>query len=161
MWSEESICMENRLYEPGDIPVVILAGGLGTRLREQTEFIPKPMVPIGTRPILWHIMKIYAHFGFRRFIICTGYKGEVIKEYFLHYRFRNSDFTITLGNHEKIEIHSSSTEDDWEVTLADTGVKAMTGARINRVKQYIDTEFFLLTYGDGRNFRKIKRYKIS
>jgi glucose-1-phosphate cytidylyltransferase len=132
-----------------NIPVVILAGGFGTRLREQTEFIPKPMVPIGTRPILWHIMKIYSHYGFKRFIICLGYKGEIIKEYFLHYRIRNSDFTINLGNHEDIHIHNSYPEDNWEVTLADTGLKAMTGARIKRIEKYIDTDRFLLTYGDG------------
>lgn len=132
-----------------DIPVVILAGGLGTRLREQTEFIPKPMVPIGTRPVLWHIMKIYSCYGYKRFIICLGYKGEIIKEYFLHYRIRNSDFTIKLGNREDIHVHSLSREDDWEITLADTGLKAMTGARIKRVEKYIKTDRFLLTYGDG------------
>lgn len=132
-----------------DIPVVILAGGLGTRLREQTEFIPKPMVPIGTRPVLWHIMKIYSCYGYKRFIICLGYKGEIIKEYFLHYRIRNSDFTIKLGNRENIHVHSLSREDDWEITLADTGLKAMTGARIKRVEKYIKTDKFLLTYGDG------------
>ena len=141
-----------------DIPVVILAGGLGTRLREQTEFIPKPMVPIGTRPVLWHIMKIYSCYGYKRFIICLGYKGEIIKEYFLHYRIRNSDFTIKLGNREDIHVHSLSREDDWEITLADTGLKAMTGARISvwKVKwdpqfleKYIKTDRFLLTYGDG------------
>lgn len=132
-----------------NIPVVILAGGFGTRLREQTEFIPKPMVPIGTKPILWHIMKIYSHYGFKRFIICLGYKGELIKEYFLHYKFRNSDFTINLGNHEDISIHSSHNEEDWQVTLADTGLKTMTGARVKGIEKYIDTEYFLLTYGDG------------
>jgi glucose-1-phosphate cytidylyltransferase len=140
-----------------NIPVVILAGGFGTRLREQTEFIPKPMVPIGTRPILWHIMKIYSHYGFKRFIICLGYKGEIIKEYFLHYRIRNSDFTINLGNHEDIHIHNLYREDNWEVTLADTGLKAMTGARIKRIEKYIDTDRFLLTYGDGVANIEIKR----
>ncbi len=132
-----------------NIPVVILAGGFGTRLREQTEFIPKPMVPIGIRPILWHIMKIYSYYGYKRFIICLGYKGDIIKEYFYHYRIRNSDFTINLGNHEDICIHSLYREDDWQVTLADTGLKAMSGARIKRVEKYIDTDRFLLTYGDG------------
>lgn len=130
-----------------DIPVVILAGGFGTRLREQTEFIPKPMVPVGTKPILWHIMKIYSHYGFKRFIICLGYKGEIIKEYFFHYRIRNSDFTINLSN-EAIHVHNSCKE-KWEVTLADTGLKAMTGARIKRIEKYINTDKFLLTYGDG------------
>jgi len=132
-----------------DIPVVILAGGFGTRLREQTEFIPKPMVPIGTRPILWHIMKIYSHYGYKRFIICLGYKGEIIKEFFFHYRIRNSDITINLGDHQNIRIHDLHREDDWEVTLADTGLKAMTGARIKRIEKYIDADRFLLTYGDG------------
>lgn len=132
-----------------NIPVVILAGGFGTRLREQTEFIPKPMVPIGEKPILWHIMKIYSHYGFKRFIVCLGYKGEIIKEYFLHYRIRNSDFTINLSNHEDIYFHDLHSKDDWELTLADTGLKAMTGARIKRIEKYIDTDNFLLTYGDG------------
>ncbi len=133
----------------GDIPVVILAGGSGTRLREQTEFIPKPMVPIGGKPILWHIMKIYSYYGFKRFIICLGYKGEIIKEYFLNYRIRNSDFTINLGNHKDIYIHDLHSKDDWEVTLADTGLKAMTGARVKKIEKYINSDFFLLTYGDG------------
>lgn len=132
-----------------EIPVVILAGGFGTRLREQTEFIPKPMVPIGTRPILWHIMKIYSYYGFKHFIICLGYKGEIIKEYFLHYRFRSSDFTINLGRHEEVTIHNSHAEEDWQVTLADTGLISMTGARIKLIEKYIDTKYFLLTYGDG------------
>ena len=132
-----------------DIPVVILAGGFGTRLREQTEFIPKPMVPIGTKPILWHIMKIYSHYGFKRFIICLGYKGEIIKDYFLQYKFRSNNFTINLGNHEDIRFHSSHNEEDWQVTLADTGLKTMTGARVKGIEKYIDTNYFLLTYGDG------------
>ncbi|HDH51430.1 MAG TPA: glucose-1-phosphate cytidylyltransferase [Nitrospirae bacterium] len=131
------------------MPVVILAGGFGTRLREQTEFIPKPMVPVGTRPILLHIMKIYAHYGYKRFIICLGYKGEIIKDYFLNYKVRNSDFTITLGNHEAIKIHNSFDEEDWDVTLSDTGLRAMTGTRIKRIEKFIDTDYFLLTYGDG------------
>ncbi|MBM4140389.1 MAG: glucose-1-phosphate cytidylyltransferase [Nitrospira sp.] len=131
------------------MPVVILAGGFGTRLREQTEFIPKPMVPVGTKPILWHIMKIYSFYGYKRFIICLGYKGGIIKDYFLNYRMRDCDFTIKLGNHENIRIHNMHREDDWEVTLADTGLKAMTGARIKRIEKYIDTGSFLLTYGDG------------
>lgn len=132
-----------------NFPVVILAGGLGTRLREQTEFIPKPMVPIGTKPILWHIMKIYSHYGFKRFIICLGYKGEIIKDYFLNYRIRNCDFTIKLNNKNDIRIHDQYSTDDWEVTLADTGLKAFTGARVKRIEKYIDTNVFLLTYGDG------------
>ena len=131
------------------IPTVILAGGFGTRLREHTEFIPKPMVPIGTRPILWHIMKIYSHYGHKHFVVCLGYKGNIIKEYFLNYRIINSDFTIDLGNKEDIRIHNMHREDDWKVTLADTGRRAMTGARIKRIEKYIDTDRFFLTYGDG------------
>lgn len=131
------------------MPVVILAGGMGTRLREQTEFMPKPMVPVGTKPILWHIMKIYAHYGFKRFIICLGYKGDTIKDYFLNYRFRNSDFTIDLGRHNNIVFNKAHDTDDWQVTLADTGLRSMTGSRIKQIEKYIDTDSFLLTYGDG------------
>ena len=132
-----------------NLPVVILAGGLGTRLREQTEFMPKPMVPVGTRPILWHIMKIYAYYGFRRFVICLGYKGDTIKDYFLNYRFRNSDFTINLNKHDDIIFNKSHDLDDWQVTLADTGLRSMTGSRIKQIEKLIDTNCFLLTYGDG------------
>jgi glucose-1-phosphate cytidylyltransferase len=132
-----------------NVPVVILAGGLGTRLREQTEFMPKPMVPIGTRPILWHIMKIYSHYGFNRFIVCLGYKGDAIKDYFLNYRFRNSDLTVHLGNHDDIVVNNVHVTDDWQVTLAETGLNTMTGARIKKIRRYIDTHYFLLTYGDG------------
>lgn len=128
-------------------PVVIFAGGLGTRLREETEFRPKPMVPIGGRPILWHIMKIYAHYGFYRFIICLGYKGETIKNYFLNHRLEDVDFTIDIKSGDVTE-HQLNDE-DWEVTLVDTGQDTMTGARLARVARYIDTERFMLTYGDG------------
>jgi glucose-1-phosphate cytidylyltransferase len=130
--------------------VVILCGGQGTRLREETEYKPKPMVEIGQHPILWHIMKIYSAYGFNEFILCLGYKGEVIKDYFYHFKTRNSDFTIEL-NRGKINIHESkgNSENDWQVTLADTGVKAMTGARIKRVQKYISDDTFMLTYGDG------------
>lgn len=132
-----------------NIPVVILAGGLGTRLREQTEFIPKPMVPIGGKPILWHIMKIYSHYGFKRFIVCLGYKGDIIKEYFLNYRIRNSDFTIRLSDEKSILLHNAHKNEDWEVTLAETGSMALTGARIKKIENYISSELFCLTYGDG------------
>lgn len=128
-------------------PVVILAGGLGTRLREETEFRPKPMVPIGGHPILWHIMKIYAHYGFYRFIICLGYKGETIKNYFLNHRLEDVDFTIDIKSGDVTE-HQLNDE-DWEVTLVDTGQETMTGGRIARAARYIDTDRFLLTYGDG------------
>jgi len=129
--------------------VVILCGGRGTRLREETEYRPKPMVVIGGRPILWHIMKIYAHYGFKDFILCLGYKRNMIKEYFLNYEAMNNDFTVQLGNHNGIQFHSGHQERNWRVTLADTGEEAQTGARIKRIEKYIDGNLFMLTYGDG------------
>ena len=129
--------------------VVILCGGQGTRLREETEFRPKPMVEIGGKPILWHIMKTFAHHGFTNFILCLGYKGEAIKEYFLNYEAMSSDFTIELGKRDEILFHRNHLESGWKVTLADTGLAAMTGARVKRVENYLDTEDFFLTYGDG------------
>jgi glucose-1-phosphate cytidylyltransferase len=128
------------------IPVVILAGGLGTRLREETVVRPKPMVEIGSRPILWHIMKLYGHYGFRKFIVPVGYKGEMIKDYFLNYRNHQSDFTISLATGE-ITHHVNGAE-DWEVTVADTGASTATGGRIKRVSPLIDGRF-MATYGDG------------
>ncbi|MFQ5462953.1 MAG: glucose-1-phosphate cytidylyltransferase [Phycisphaerae bacterium] len=132
------------------IPVLVLCGGLGTRLREQTELVPKPMVPIGGRPILWHIMRCYAHYGFRRFVLCCGYKSEVIKQYFLNYASMNSDFTVELKS-DSVTVHSIDHEDDWEVTLAYTGEETMTGARVARAaERYLgDAEHFAVTYGDG------------
>jgi glucose-1-phosphate cytidylyltransferase len=127
--------------------VVILAGGLGTRLSEETEFRPKPMVEIGGRPILWHIMKIYSSFGFNDFIICLGYKGYIIKEYFANYFIHRSDLTIELKNNH-IEVHDSHCE-PWRVTLVDTGKNTQTGGRIKRVQRYIGEETFMATYGDG------------
>lgn len=129
--------------------VVILCGGLGTRLREETEFRPKPMVPVGERPILWHIMKIYAHYGYKEFILCLGYKGEIIKEYFRNYHWNTSDVTLSLGARPQIKYHNTHTEEDWSVTLVDTGQTTQTGGRIKRVLKYIDEDDFLLTYGDG------------
>jgi glucose-1-phosphate cytidylyltransferase len=130
-----------------NLPVVILAGGLGTRLREETEFRPKPMVPIGGKPILWHIMKLYAHYGFYRFIICLGYKGDMIKRYFLNYQREEVDLTINTKTGSIIEhqVH----DDEWEITMVDTGQDCMTGGRIAQVARYINTDRFLLTYGDG------------
>jgi glucose-1-phosphate cytidylyltransferase len=128
--------------------VVILAGGLGTRLREETEYRPKPMVQIGGRPLLWHIMKIYSHYGYADFVLCLGYKGEVIRDYFLNYETRNRDLTVTLGS-GRLEIHGNHSEDGWKVTLADTGDKTMTGGRIKRIQKYIGGDTFLATYGDG------------
>lgn len=128
---------------------VILAGGLGTRLREQTEFRPKPMVEVGGKPILWHIMKIFAHYGITDFVVCIGYKGDVIKEYFLDYEARNNDFTITLGKSHEIVFHNQHLESDWKVTVADTGDETQTGGRVKRIERYIDDDRFMVTYGDG------------
>jgi glucose-1-phosphate cytidylyltransferase len=129
--------------------VVILCGGLGTRLREETEFRPKPLLEIGGRPILWHIMKTYAHRGFREFVLCLGYRGNMIKEYFLNYEAMNNDFTICLGHESRIRHNGLHTEQGFEVTLADTGLNTMTGGRLQRVRKYINNETFMLTYGDG------------
>ena len=129
--------------------VVILCGGLGTRLREETEFRPKPMVEVGGRPILWHIMKTYAHYGFREFVLCLGYRGNVIKDYFLNYDAMNNDFTISLGQRSHIHYHGSHQEQQFQVTLAETGAETMTGGRVKRVARYLDEGPFFLTYGDG------------
>jgi glucose-1-phosphate cytidylyltransferase len=127
--------------------VVIFAGGLGTRITEETESRPKPMVEIGGKPILWHIMKIYSHFGFNEFVICLGYKGFQIKEYFMQYFLHNSDITIELGNN-KLDVHYTNT-DPFKVTLIDTGLTTKTAGRLKRVREYIGNEDFMLTYGDG------------
>ena len=128
--------------------VVILAGGFGTRLSEETKMIPKPMVEIGGKPILWHIMKIYAHYGFNEFIICLGYKGYMIKEYFKNYFLHDSDFTIELKNNN-ISFHKKNHEENWKITLVDTGLKTKTAGRIKRIKEHLNNETFMLTYGDG------------
>lgn len=135
--------------EPVDIPVVILAGGFGMRLREETERVPKPLVPIGERPVLWHIMKIYAHHGFRRFVIPLGYKGWEIKEYFLRYREQQADMTISLSGNHELTFHNCAGDEDWEVTLAETGLLTGTGGRLARVARYLDEPTFCFTYGDG------------
>ncbi len=127
--------------------VVLLAGGLGTRLSEETSLRPKPMVDIGDKPILWHIMKIYSSYGFNEFVICLGYKGYIIKEYFANYFLHQSDVTIDLKNNS-VETHQSGAE-PWKITLVDTGKASMTGGRIKRIQKYIGNEPFLLTYGDG------------
>jgi glucose-1-phosphate cytidylyltransferase len=135
--------------------VVILCGGFGTRLREETEIKPKPMVEIGEMPILWHIMKTYAWHGFKEFILCLGYKGEKIKEFFYNYEMLSNDFTIELGTN-KIDIHPRHSEHGWKVTLVDTGLNAMTGARVKRIERFIEDEHFMLTYGDGVTDLNIK-----
>jgi len=129
--------------------VVILCGGVGTRLREETEFRPKPLVEVGGRPILWHIMKLYAHYGFRDFVLCLGYRGNMIKEYFLNYEAVNNDFTICLGCKHSITYHGAHKEQDFNVTLVDTGLETMTGGRVKRVEKTIDGDTFMVTYGDG------------
>jgi glucose-1-phosphate cytidylyltransferase len=127
--------------------VVIFAGGLGTRISEETDTRPKPMVEIGGRPILWHIMKVYSSYGFNDFIICLGYKGYIIKEYFMHYYLHNSDITIELKSN-KLEVHSTEAE-SFTVTLVETGLATKTAGRLKRVQKYIGNEDFMLTYGDG------------
>jgi len=134
--------------------VVILAGGLGTRLSEETIVKPKPMVEIGGKPIIWHIMKIYSHYGFNDFIICLGYKGYMIKEYFAHYFLHMSDVTMDLKKNT-VEVHQNLSE-PWKVTLVDTGLETMTGGRIKRIKPYIEDETMMLTYGDGVSDINIK-----
>jgi glucose-1-phosphate cytidylyltransferase len=134
---------------PEDIPVVILCGGMGTRLREETERVPKPLVQIGEKPILWHIMKIYAHHGFRRFILCLGYKGWLIKEFFLRYREHVSDFTLEMNSDHSPVFHDHSADEDWNVTCAETGLTTATGGRLWQVRDYIDADTFMFTYGDG------------
>ncbi len=129
--------------------IVILCGGQGTRLREETEYRPKPLVEVGGRPILWHIMKSYAHFGFNDFVLCLGYRGNMIKEYFLNYEAMNNDFTICLGQKSLLHFNGAHKEQDFRVTLADTGQETMTGGRIKRIEKYVDGETFLVTYGDG------------
>jgi glucose-1-phosphate cytidylyltransferase len=127
--------------------VVLLAGGLGTRLSEETVLKPKPMVEIGGMPILWHIMKIYSSYGFNDFVVCLGYKGYLVKEYFANYFLHQSDVTIDLSNNS-INVHNTQAE-PWKITLVDTGFESMTGGRIKRIQQHIGNETFMLTYGDG------------
>jgi glucose-1-phosphate cytidylyltransferase len=131
------------------VRTVILCGGLGTRLREETEYRPKPMVEIGGRPILWHIMKTYAHHGFTDFVLCLGYKGQTIKEYFLNYQTMNNDFTMCLGQRDVVTYHGVHTEQGLTVTLADTGLNTLTGGRLKRVARYVQDSTFMMTYGDG------------
>ncbi|MCD4833169.1 MAG: glucose-1-phosphate cytidylyltransferase [Bacteroidales bacterium] len=142
--------------------VVILAGGFGTRLSEETETIPKPMVKIGGKPIIWHIMKLYSHYGYNEFIILLGYKGYVIKEYFANYFLHQSDVTIDLVTNE-VNIHANKSE-PWKVSLIDTGLNTMTGGRIKRIEKFIGNERFMLTYGDGVaniDLNKLKEFHLK
>jgi glucose-1-phosphate cytidylyltransferase len=136
--------------EQRDVPVVILCGGQGTRLREETEYRPKPMVEIGTRPILWHIMKLYGAHGLDRFVLCLGYKGWEIKQYFLRYQEMLSDFTVHMDGSRPLEFHNEDGRESWRVTCAETGADTATGARLWAVRRYVEqAETFCLTYGDG------------
>jgi glucose-1-phosphate cytidylyltransferase len=132
-----------------DIPVVILAGGLGTRLREASETLPKPLVEIGDKPILWHIMKLYGHHGHKNFVLCLGYKSKLIKEYFLRYREFLSDLTVSLNHDHRCVFHNNPADEDWQVTMAETGLLTATGGRLYRVRKYVDADTFMFTYGDG------------
>jgi len=135
--------------------VVILAGGFGTRISEESHLKPKPMIEVGGKPILWHIMKIYSHYGYNDFVICLGYKGYAIKEYFAHYFLHESDVTFDFTNNNKQIIHHAHAE-PWKVTLVNTGLDTMTGGRLKRVKEYIGDESFMFTYGDGVSDVNIK-----
>lgn len=129
--------------------VVILCGGKGTRMREETEYRPKPLVPIGGKPILWHIMKIYSQYGINDFILCTGYKSDMIKQYFMEMYWRNNDFTMHINNDKRIDFHTNEKE-DWNITIVDTGLETLTGGRLKKIKDYInDDDNFMMTYGDG------------
>jgi glucose-1-phosphate cytidylyltransferase len=140
-----------------NMKTVILCGGQGTRIRDVADNIPKPMIPIGGIPILWHIMKYYSDWSYKDFILCLGYKSNVIKDFFLNYSSHTNDFTISLNNSEPIKYHGTSTNIDWNVTLAETGLNSMTGARVRKIKKYLcDDENFMLTYGDGLGDINIK-----
>ncbi len=144
--------------------VAILCGGQGTRLREETEFRPKPLVPVGGKPILWHIMKRFAHYGHSEFVLCLGYQGTMIKEYFLNYEAMNNDFTISLGKKSEIHFQGEHSEQDYQVTLCDTGQDTMTGSRVKQVEKYLDGDLCMVTYGDGLtdlNIRKLVEFHKS
>ena len=143
--------------------VIILAGGWGSRLGRLTELIPKPMVKIGGKPILWHILKLYSYYGFNDFIICLGVKGEIIKDYFYHFKAKNNDFCIDLSN-EKIEYYNGNVNENWKVQLIDTGIKSLKGSRIKKIEKYLDSNTNLITYGDGLaniNVKKLVEFHKS
>ena len=137
------------MIDAADVPVVILCGGMGTRLREASERLPKPMVDIGGKPVLWHIMKTYSHYGCRRFVLCLGYKSEEVKRWFLGQRYLASDFTLRLDGDERPVFHNEQGTEDWEVTFVETGLTTGTGARLRRARDYLGDGPFMLTYGDG------------
>jgi glucose-1-phosphate cytidylyltransferase len=144
--------------------VVILCGGQGTRIRDVADDIPKPMIPIGDRPILWHIMKGFARHGFTRFILCLGHKGWLIKRYFLDNRLSRSDISFYLNDPDNIQVHNSDFQEDWHITLAETGFDTMTGCRVKRIEKYVTGDNFLLTYGDGVadvNIRALVDYHLK
>jgi len=145
--------------------VVILCGGMGTRLREETEYRPKPMVEIGDKPILWHIMKLYAHYGFNEFILCLGYRGNMIKDYFLNYESMVNDFTIVLGRRSgRVRYRQNHEEKDIMATLVDTGLSTLTGGRVKKIEPYLTDKTFMVTYGDGVsdvNIRELLRFHNS
>jgi glucose-1-phosphate cytidylyltransferase len=128
--------------------VVILCGGRGYRMEGETDVRPKPMIPIGDRPVLWHIMKIYSHYGYNRFVLCLGYKGDAIRDYFLRYHEYTQDFIVRLGERTEVE-HQAPSEEKWEIVLAETGINTTTGGRMLAIRDYLDTPCFLMTYGDG------------
>lgn len=129
--------------------VIILCGGMGTRLREETEYKPKPMVEIGCKPIIWHIMKHYSYYGYKEFVLALGYKGNIIRDYFFNYYKYNTDFTVDLSRNGDIKIHNNEIQDDWKVTLVETGDESMTGYRVKSCGKYIEDDNFMLTYGDA------------
>lgn len=139
-----------------DIPVVILCGGRGTRLQEETEYKPKPLLEIGGRPILWHIIKGYSHYGFRTFILCLGYKGKAVKEYFLNYEYMNNDFALNTRSKDCRVFNSHPEGEEWTIVFSDTGQETNTGGRIKRVEKYIHGDIFMATYGDGVSDVNIK-----
>jgi len=139
------------------IPAVLLAGGLGTRMREETEYKPKPMVEIGGKPVLWHIMKSLSASNMDEFVVCAGYKGELIKEYFLNYQALTHDFTVDLSGQKNLQLHSDDLRENWNVTVADTGQTTMTGGRVKKIEKYVAGRRFLVTYGDGLSIVDISK----
>jgi len=147
--TEDGVSRPAPSLDPSTTPVVILCGGMGTRIREASEKLPKPMVDIGGKPILWHVMKTYSHYGFRNFVLALGYKSDSIKRYFLQYREHFSDFTLSLSAGHPPEFRDSTPLEDWYITFVETGLMTGTGARIRKLAPYLDSDHFLLTYGDG------------